>query len=134
MGGVRTLQESGKTILEIDYSGANEDGMIALISEAAEKGLARNERVLVLALHSKNYITPRFVQHAKSVTQPVIHLIDKMAFVGLNTTQRIILMGYSIFFQKNFKAFPTREEALDYLLNSSTTDNDLPDYYKRNKY
>lgn len=134
MGGVRTLQESGKTILEIDYSGANEDGMIALISEAAEKGLVNNEPVLVLALHSKNYITPRFVQHAKSVTQPVIHLIDKMAFVGLNTTQRIILMGYSIFFQKNFKAFPTREEALDYLLNSSTTDNDLPDYYKKNKY
>ncbi len=133
MGGVRTIQKSGKTILEIDYSGANEDGMIALISEAAEKGLAKNERVLVLALHNKNYITHRFVQHAKSVTQPVIHLIDKMAFVGLNTTQRIILMGYSIFFQKNFKAFATREEALNYLLNSSTTDNDLPDYYKRNK-
>ncbi|MBX2968495.1 MAG: hypothetical protein KF803_03925 [Cyclobacteriaceae bacterium] len=133
MGGVRTIQESDKTILEIDYSGANEDGMIALISEAAEKGLTKNERVLVLALHNNNYITPRFVQHAKSVTQPVIHLIDKMAFVGLNTTQRIILMGYSIFFQKNFKSFPTREEALNYLLNTATTDNDLPDYYKKNK-
>ncbi|MBL7858654.1 MAG: hypothetical protein JNM57_13280 [Cyclobacteriaceae bacterium] len=131
MGEIRKIQYHHHSILEIDYSGASEEEMMALISQAAQTGMTENNKVLVLATHRNNYITPKFINHAKTVTKDVVHLIDKMALVGLTPPQKWILKGYSIFFQRNFKAFDTRESALLYLTSEHTTDNDLPDYYKK---
>ena len=130
MGQIRKIEYGNHAILEIDYTGANEDEMMILISQAAEIGFSENKRVLVLATHKNNYITGKFLNHAKTVTGDVIHLIDKMALVGLTQTQKLILKGYSIFFQRNFKSFDTREDALTYLISQNTTDNDLPEYYR----
>ncbi len=132
MAEIRKIEYNNHPILEIDYSDATEDEMMALISRAVETGLSENKKVLVLATHNNNYITSKFLTHAKTVTREVIHLIDKMAMVGLTPTQKLILKGYSIFFQRNFKSFNTREDALNYLVSLDTTDNDLPDYYKKN--
>lgn len=126
----RVTEINEQTLLEIDYTGADEAGMISLISRAAREGITGDKKVLVLAIHYKNFITPKFVQHARSVTQNLVHFIDKMAMVGLNRTQKLILKGYSIFFQRNFKAFDTREEALKYLLDKNIFEDDLPEYYK----
>lgn len=133
MAGVRFFEKDGKQFLEIDYADLNEQEMIDLISKAAELLKQKETPVYVLALHRKNFIKSAFIQHAKVVTSPILHLIKKMAFVGLTPTQSLILKGYSIFFRKNFKVFATYEEAMNYLLNDKTTDDDLPDYYQTSK-
>lgn len=57
--------------------------------------------------------------------------IEKMAFVGLSFTQKILLKGFNIALQRNFRSFETREEALQFMLDKNTTDNDLPDYFRK---
>jgi hypothetical protein len=131
MGYVKNIVVSQTEILEINYTDCKEAGMMTLIDEALDTIVTKNKRVRILSVYNKNIITPRFLRHAESATARVLHLIDKMAFTGLNSTQLILLQGYSLLFQKNFKHFFTREEAIQYLQNNHTTDDDLPDYFKR---
>jgi hypothetical protein len=53
-----------------------------------------------------------------------------MALVGLNETKKLILKGYNHNFQRNFKVFETRDEAVRFLLDEKTTDKDFPEYLK----
>ncbi len=77
---------------------------------------AEGKPVSVLALFDdKTYITGVFMRHAEKETAQVIHLIEDSAFVGLSKTKKFILLGYNLLFRKNFKAFDTREEAVQYL-------------------
>lgn len=130
---LRFFEQGNKNILEINYARLSEQEMIDLITEAAAWVKRKNVPIYVVAIHERNYIRPGFVHHAKSVTGEILHLIRKMAFVGLTPTQSLILKGYSIFFRKNFKVFATYDEAMHYLLNNTTTDDDLPEYYKNLK-
>ncbi len=117
MGGVQKLMINDKEIWSLDYSNCKEDGMIALASELTELGLAENKPMLVLAIYNeKNFVTPRVMRHLESVTGRIIHLIDKAALIGLSPTKKILLKGYNFLFNRNFKAFNTREEAIAYLL------------------
>jgi hypothetical protein len=132
MGHVRKIEIDGATILELDYSDFKEVQMISLLDQAKEFALSENRSFLVLGcFYSNNYLTPAFMRQAEKVSSEILHLITKLALVGLNPTQKLILKGYNIFLQRNFKAFDSREEAIRYLLDKSTTDDDLPDYFKK---
>ena len=131
MGHVRKIIVNGQVLLEVDYSNANGDQMIALLKEAAEIVRSENEKVLILScFNRKNFVTPDFIRNAEAEVGQLKHLITKQAIVGLSFTQEIILKGLNIFLQRNFKSFKTRDDAIQYLLDNST-EADLPDYYKR---
>ena len=132
MGHVKKIEVDGETIFEIDYSDCNQEQMIALINTAREIALSENRSYLVLScFNTKNYITPAFLRHAEKATAEILHLIHKQALIGLSPTQKIILQGYNILFQRNFRAFDSREEALRFLLDKKATDDDLPEYFKK---
>jgi hypothetical protein len=130
-GKVSKMIVDNRIILVIDYTNLKEDGMIALVSEAREIVLKENQPLLILSCFFNNYITPKYKRHAEAVTAEVRHLIDKQAIVGLTSIQKMILKGYNLLMQRNFKAFETREEAVRYLLDKNTTDHDLPDFYQK---
>lgn len=133
MGEVRKLDIEQQVILEIDYSDCNTEQMISLLSRLRELVLAENKPCLILScLEQKNFMTPAFVRYAEKVTKENLHRIKKMAITGTTTPQKFIIKGYNILFQRNFKLFDTREEAIRYLLDPTTFDDDLPEYFKTN--
>lgn len=132
MGHVKKIEFDNRIILEIDYSGCNESGMINLLHQAAIIGITDNRPYLVLSvLNKKNFLTPAFMKEVKEVVKQNLHLIEKQAIVGLTQTQRIIVMGLNIFVQRNFKVFDTKEEAVRFLLDKDSTDTDLPEYFRK---
>lgn len=118
MGGVQKLVIGGREVLMVDYSDCNQEAMIALATQLCELALAENKDSLVLNIfNNKNFITPKVMRHFEDVTNRTIHLVDKMAIVGLSPTKKVILKGYNLLFKRDFKAFNTREEAIIYLMD-----------------
>lgn len=121
-----------KNLLEVNYSDLKESDMIELLNEVKETIMKNQKAVLILnIINSKNFATPAFILKAREVTRLTLPFIEKMAFVGLSATQKILLLGFNIFFERNFRSFDTREQAIAFLTDENTTDKDLPDYYRK---
>lgn len=117
MSGIQKVVIDGKEILSVDYSDCKEEEIMVLASELLSIGLAENKRLLILSTYNeKNFITPKVMRHMEKVTKQGLHLIHKMAIVGLSPTKRVILKGYNLLFKRDFKAFDTREKAIAFLI------------------
>jgi hypothetical protein len=113
---------SGKEIFVIDYTGMTEKEMMEKLHACKEEILLENKSCLILTvLNDRNYLTPQFMAYARSETKETMHLIDRMAYVGLSQTKKLILKGYNFLFKRNFLAFDTREEAIGYLTDNNVT-------------
>ena len=66
----------------------------------------------------------------RAETAKFIPLIEKQAIVGLNETKKIILKGFNLSIDRNVRAFHTKEEAISFLVDESTTDKDVPDHLR----
>lgn len=120
MGAIEKIVVDEKEILSIDYRGCKEGEMMAAATELGVMISLINRPVLVITtFDDKNYATPRFMRHVEKETGKVIHLIDKMAFVGLSPTKQLILKGYNFLFKRNFQSFSTREKAIAYLVDET---------------
>lgn len=129
MGEVRILNFEKKSIIEIDYSDCKEAAMIKLVDQLEQELLLRNNPQLILsAFNQKNFATSKFMRHAERKTARNIHLIYKLAFVGLSSTQIMILKGYNFLFKRNFRPFDNKASAIVYLLDESTSDKIKPEF------
>lgn len=108
-------------IYVIDYSNLNEDNMIGLVLKLSEEVKKANQLGHFISIfNNKSYATPRFMRSVEAATREVQNLIQDQAMVGLNPTKKIILKGYNLMFQRNFRSFETVPEAIEYLkINSS---------------
>ncbi len=129
MAGITVLKYGKKSVLEIDYSDCKEQAMIKLLEALEQEMALKSEPQLILSIYNgRNFATAKFMRRVEDVTARNIHLIDKMAIVGISATQAVILKGYNFMFNRNFRAFDQREPAIAYLLDDSTSDRNPPDY------
>jgi len=131
MGEMRRLEYGQKSIIEIDFSDLKEGAMIKLLEDLERLLQTEIRPQLILSCYNeKNFATPKFMRRVEKVTSLNIHLIDKMAIVGLSKTQMIILKGYNFLFKRSFRSFNNRAEAIEYLLDESTSDKTAPGLLK----
>lgn len=117
MPGISFIHVSGKEILVIDYSGCKTDRMLQIFDQAKAEVIAKGEPCRILTDFSNTYITPDFLRHAEREMQALKHLVTKNAFIGMSRPKRMILKGFALLMgKKEFEAFDTREQALEYLL------------------
>lgn len=117
MSGVSYIQVLCKEILVVDYSGCKTDQMIQIFDQAKNELLVKGEKCRILTNLSNTYITPNFMRHAEREMLEVKHLIIKNAFIGMSQPKRMILRGFSLLMgKKDFVAFDSEKEALEYLL------------------
>jgi len=129
---IQKINFKEKSILHVDYRNMNEQSMIAQV-EAVRKILleAKAPQLIMSEYNGKNHGYPKFMKRLKEVTAEVLPLIKKSAIVAdLNPAQKLILKAYNFFLKRNLKAFPSREDALEYLVSEHTTDFDVPDYLR----
>ena len=128
---IYTTFRCNKEILIVDFSDCDENQMIALVDEASKILTANNKSQLLLSVYNdRAYATPKFMNAVRVDMARFIHLIEKQAIVGLNETKKIILTGFNLTFDRNVRAFDTREEAISFLIDESTTDKDVPEYLR----
>jgi hypothetical protein len=118
--GIDVIQTDDKEIIIVDYSGCKEIKMIELVISLGSLIKLRNKPTLLLAIYDeRSFLTSKYMRQAEQTTDEVVHLINKIAFVGFSTPRQMILKGYNFMFNKNFKHFDTRDDALNYLLNDN---------------
>ena len=123
---VTEIVRSDKTILIVDYTNRTESQMMQIITSLKEKIMEKSKPVLILSIfNDKSYITQGFMRTVERESAAVINLVDKQAVVGLNSTKKLILKGYNFLFKRNIQNFETKEEALKFLLDETTTDKDF---------
>jgi hypothetical protein len=127
MAGITVLKYGRKSIVEVDYSDCKEQAMIKLLDALEQEMALKNEPQLILSIAMQE-LCGDWLCGGWKMTARNIHLIDKMAIVGISATQAVILKGYNFMFKRNFRAFDQRESAIAYLLDDSTSDRNPPDY------
>ncbi len=120
MAGIRNIVAKGREILEVDFSNCKDAKMIDVLMDARKLLINGKKKQLVLALfNEKNFLTPKFMEHFRSdQREEAIAVIERQAIVGFNEVKRQIINGYNIIYNRNMQMFDTKEEAIDFLLNS----------------
>lgn len=114
---LRLVKEQDKEILLADFSDFRESEMIQLMTKLMDRMIAnRNINRLLIVCNEKNYFTPQYMQSLRSYRVEERNFNAKIAVIGFNDVQKVILKGYNMYRGKNFSAFNSREEALKYLL------------------
>ncbi|MBS1554649.1 MAG: hypothetical protein JSU09_06965 [Bacteroidetes bacterium] len=101
----------------IDYSDLKVSEMVELLHEAENMMLEKSLKCcLISVFNDRNFATPLFMREAEKVTLDVDHLIQHQAIVGLNSTKKIILKGFNLLLNRDYKSFDSMDDALQYLL------------------
>lgn len=112
-----------KSIWTIDYSDQPESEMIRMVEEFKNHLILETEPQLIISIFNENaYVTRSFRQKADEATKEAFPRIDKQVFLGLNDIKKTILSDYSEMFNRDYKWFETREQAVRYLLDDTTSD------------
>lgn len=123
-----------KIIIEVNYANLRETQIIGLLNDFISVIRSEHKPCNVIKyLNDKVFVTPAVYTFGKKILKENIEAIDKLCFVGLTSTHEMLLKGFNIFVQRNFRNFSTRQEALNFILDSTSNVYDLPDYYKNYK-
>jgi len=128
MGLVKEIIVRDRKILVRNYSFCKEAEMIALADQAKEIIQQHNQPSLLLSCFNNCYATPAFMRHVEKIVSENLHYIEKQAFVGLNTPKKIILKGFNFFLNRDYQAFDTKNEAVEYLVEKKIPDVEMESF------
>ncbi len=118
MDPLRKIVQDGREILVIDFSNLQEEEMMKLLSVSRKLLIEENRMQKLLAIFNhKNYITAKVMRHFETDQIEAIKFSEKLVCTGLSLTQKMILKGYNVIFNRDVKVFETQEEAIKFLLN-----------------
>lgn len=117
MTGASFISHEGRRILEIDFSGADPDEMIAVMEEAEEmiEGETKNS-VYTLTLTEDAHFDTEAVERLKEFTDHNKPWVDRSAVVGISGLQKVVLQAVKTFSGRDFEVFEEVDDALDWLV------------------
>ncbi|MBX2970002.1 MAG: hypothetical protein KF803_11580 [Cyclobacteriaceae bacterium] len=122
---IRKIVIQGREILAIDYSGLKEPGMINLAIEVKRLLLHDADEKLINSFHNV-FVTPGYVRYMERESEEIKHLIKRNTLVGLNLPKMMILKGFNLLMNTDFRAFATEKEAIEYLIGEPLSDDVAP--------
>jgi len=126
MVSIKQIDKEGKTVFVIDYSNCKEAEMLAGEAELKERVLHLNKPILLISVFNEYaYVTPSFMRAAERDNVDLGHLLEKQAVVGLNPIKKMILKGFNLLMRRNVRNFESVDEAMEFLLDATTTDRDF---------
>jgi hypothetical protein len=106
----------GKEIQYVNYGGLNEDQMISLLNRHKYLILHENKPCLFLADFSSSRATPGYLNASDDFIKTTKSLVKRGAFIGIDPLKRIILNNVIKLYHVNYKAFDSKEKALEALV------------------
>ena len=116
MAGVSKIQYKGNEIIYISFLGMDDKQTIQTLIHAEDLIMLHKNEVLILANATGLFGTHHFLKRANESGKRIKRYIKKSSIIGLTGAKKILLMGYVTLTGIDFKAFNTKEEALDYLV------------------
>lgn len=113
---IRILKIQEKEIVVIDYSNLNEAAMIQLAIQAKVEIMKTPAPKLIISSFLNTFATPAFVRHMERESVEIKPFIERNALVGLNKPKMMILKGFNLLLNTDFRAFSTECEAIEYLI------------------
>ena len=123
---VRKIVIQGKEILAIDYSRLREPGMIDLAIKVKQLILHDSDQKLIINSFHDVFVTPGYVRHMERESEEIKHLIKRNTLVGLNMPKMMILKGFNLIMNTDFRAFATEKEAIEYLIGEPLIEDIAP--------
>jgi hypothetical protein len=114
---LKFVEHKGQTIFLIDFSRAAEKDMLQLL-EQVRATIAESARgsVLTLADFSGAQVDKKVATRIKEVLTLDRPYVKRSAWVGTDSLPRVFYENFKTFSQREFPAFKTREEAMDWLV------------------
>jgi len=114
---LRFIKHKGQAIFLIDYSHCGSKEILFLL-EQVRAIIARHAQGSVLTLVDMTgaEIDKKVVTRMKEVATLDRPYVKRSAFVGTNSMPRVFYENIKSFSQREFPAFTTREEAMDWLV------------------
>ena len=111
------ITHQGKAIMLIDFS-HGEPREILLLLDEIQRTVARHERgsLLTLADLTGTHVDRTLATRMKEVLVMDRPLVKKSAWVGVDSVPKVYYENIKSFSQRDFPAFKTREEAMDWLV------------------
>jgi hypothetical protein len=117
---IHFIEHKGKRILLIDFSEANAHQMLLLLEHlritVAQHG---HEELLTLGDFSDAEVDRTVATKIKEVLTLDRPFVKKTAWVGTENIPHALMEGFHTFSQRTIATFKTREEAMEYLAESS---------------
>lgn len=108
----------GKRILRVDYSGLNEQQMIAQLEQGTKVILNEKEKILYLGNFTETVVTSTFMDKANALAKQTDEKLIKGAIVGVTGMKSVLLNTYNMLTGSKMKSFKTEAEALEYLVKA----------------
>jgi hypothetical protein len=114
---LRFIEHSGKQVLLIDLSECGSEEILRLLTEIQEivSDQPRGS-VLILADFHGAHIDKAVATRIKEVLVLDRPFVKRAAWVGTENLPAVFYENFKTFSQRDFPKFPTREEALDWLV------------------
>jgi hypothetical protein len=117
---LRFIEHAGKQVLLIDFGGCSYEEMLALLAEIqATIEEQPRESVLTLADFHGAQIDRAVATRMKEVLVFDRPYVKRSAWVGLEHLPNVLYENFKHFSQRDFPAFSSREEALEWLVRES---------------
>ncbi len=114
---IRFVTHRGKQILLIDFSGCTPAQILAVVAEVQEQ-IAEQPRdsVLTLADFTGAQVDKAVAIRIKEALVFDRPYVKRSAWVGTEQLPKVLYENFKSFSQREFPAFKTREEAMDWLV------------------
>ena len=104
---------NGTQIVFVDYTGLKEKQMIELVTKHLE--LTLQTKLTFIADFKNCYATGEYMKHGRKFVDLTKEIVNKGAFLGIDEIKSYILKGVCLEFGVNYKAFGSKEKAIEFL-------------------
>jgi len=102
-----------RQIICVDYSGLKEKEMIDLDIRHLE--LTLQTKLPFIGDYRNCYVTGEYMKQGREFVELTKHIINKAAFLGIDDIKSFILKGICLQYGVNYRAFDSKEKAIEFL-------------------
>jgi len=123
MDRVRFLTHQGKQVLLVDYSGCTRQTLLDILREREHIVMAQPPgSVLLLVDATGAQLSKNTIEEIKKVAVRERDRVKRSALVGEETIPKVLSDSVRTFSARDYRAFPSREAALDWLVKEDDAD------------
>ena len=123
MDRVRFLTHQGKQVLLVDYSGCTRQTLLDILREREHIVMAQPPgSVLLLVDATGAQLSKDTIEEIKKVAVRERDRVKRSALVGEETIPKVLSDSVRTFSARDYRSFPSREAALDWLVKEDDAD------------
>jgi hypothetical protein len=115
---IRFIEHQSQQILLVDLSDCAADLVSSIVEEVVDEvGKHPRGSVLILADFTRAHVDKPTAEHIKKALVMDRPYVKRAAWVGTESLPKVFFENFKTFSQRQINKFPTREQAMDWLVS-----------------